>query len=218
MKKLVIVSDTHNQISQLKIPDGDIFIHCGDWTMLGQQPEMIKFGKFIRKLPHPIKILIPGNHDLTTDIEHLKYHEDYLKWLNLDEKTTLLINEAVVIDGFNILASSFVNPIGNPWRRWGFEMSEKKQKEFYDSIQGKVDIVITHAPPYGISDEANYGSKALLEFTERVKPRYHFFGHCHDGYTGQGGTFKDGTWHINASSCTRQYIAINPPVEIYYYD
>jgi len=30
--KVVVFSDTHNLHEELKIPDGDILIHCGDFT------------------------------------------------------------------------------------------------------------------------------------------------------------------------------------------
>jgi Icc-related predicted phosphoesterase len=213
MHKIVVVSDTHNQLSQMDIPNGDILIHCGDWTMLGEQPEMIKFGSALRKLPHKYKIVIPGNHDLTTDITHPKSHKDWYKWLKPDKNTTVLINEYTQIAGIHIYATSLINPIGNPWRRWGYEKSEEDQQKRYSLINQPIDIVISHAPPYGLRDEANYGSQALKEMVERVQPKYHFFGHCHDGY---GITETETTTYVNASSCTRSYIAKNKPIEVEY--
>lgn len=45
-----------------------------------------------------------------------------------------------------------------------------------------IDILITHAPPYGIHDGADLchqGFRALLSFMDRYKPRYLIHGHTH---------------------------------------
>ena len=57
---------------------------------------------------------------------------------------------------------------------------------------GRVDILITHVPPYGILDTVNSrlarpewagrhaGSKAILQYIRRYQPRYVFCGHIHE--------------------------------------
>ncbi len=211
MTKIVIISDTHNQLSQIKVPDGDILIHCGDWTMLGEPKELFKFGRDLNKLPHKHKIVIPGNHDITLDKTHPKFNKNYLKQLNFDGRTTLLIGEADTIEGISFLGISLISEIFNPYRRWGFESSLRRRKEFYENINISPTILITHSPPLGILDGHGYGCEALTEFVERVKPKYHIFGHCHEGY---GTLVKDGTTYINASTCNRQYLPNNKPVVI----
>ena len=45
-----------------------------------------------------------------------------------------------------------------------------------------LDILITHAPPYGIHDEVDVchlGFQALLTFMKRFRPRYLLHGHVH---------------------------------------
>ena len=45
-----------------------------------------------------------------------------------------------------------------------------------------LDILITHAPPYGIHDGKDLphrGFKAFLRFLDQYKPRYHIHGHTH---------------------------------------
>lgn len=204
--KLVIISDTHSQLSQVKVPDGDILIHCGDWTYLGEQQEIIKFGRDIRKLPHKHKILIPGNHDLTFDPRHPKFHADRLKWLKPDDRTQVVINSTVEVEGLKIFCTSLIPKIGE----WAFGYPEMCKKALYDTIE-KVDIVISHGPPLGIMDEANYGCPVLLDLVERVKPRFHFFGHCHAGY-GKVSTYD--TLFINASVCDRAYKPTQKPTVI----
>ena len=56
-----------------------------------------------------------------------------------------------------------------------------------------VDVLITHAPPYGILDRdgsIHYGSNELLSRVTAVRPRIHLFGHIHkaNGLEESGGT------------------------------
>jgi Icc-related predicted phosphoesterase len=86
-------------------------------------------------------------------------------------------------------------------------------------IPAGVDILMTHGPPRGIldgvtrfnedlypSDESLFtkhlGCEALLEALGRVKPRFHVFGHIHEGY---GIVEKNGTTFINAAIMDGQY-------------
>jgi len=213
--KIVCLSDTHNQLNQIKIPKGDILIVAGDWTYFGHQNELQKFGNHLRKLPHDTKLIIPGNHDITLDEKHTLYHKDAISWIKLDRNTILGINEIVTIRNLRILCVSYINPIGL-YNRWGFERDEQAQSDFYNKIkthdmilEGPVDIVVSHSPPFGIMDEENYGSRPLLEFIQQVRPKYHIFGHCHDGH---GKQIIDGITYINSASCTREYKATNKPI------
>lgn len=206
MTRLVIISDTHCQLSQVKVPDGDILIHCGDWTYFGHQPELLKFGRDLRKLPHKHKIIIPGNHDLTLDFWHEKFHKDTRKWLNLDDRSHLLINSQVELEGLVFFGSPMIPKIGS----WAFGYSELKKQSIYDKLD-KVDVLITHGPPLGIMDEAGYGCPVLLDFVNRIKPRIHCFGHCHEGY---GKVSTSDTLFVNASTCDRSYKPTQKPVVV----
>jgi predicted phosphodiesterase len=61
--RLVFASDTHGLHDVLAVPDGDVFIHCGDLTNTGELSEIREVGKWLRRLPHRHKIVIAGNHD-----------------------------------------------------------------------------------------------------------------------------------------------------------
>lgn len=67
--RVVCMSDTHSLTPYIKfdIPDGDIFIHAGDFTKCGQLEEVVEFNNWIGKLPHRHKIVIAGNHELSFD-------------------------------------------------------------------------------------------------------------------------------------------------------
>lgn len=47
--RIVCMSDTHSMTPHIKfdIPQGDIFIHAGDFTRCGQQEEVIEFSEWI---------------------------------------------------------------------------------------------------------------------------------------------------------------------------
>ena len=66
--RCVVMSDTHNAVSTpahaALVPDGDIFIHCGDFTIDGTVEEVTTFNKWLGYLPHRYKVVVAGNHDL----------------------------------------------------------------------------------------------------------------------------------------------------------
>ena len=54
------------------IPDGDVFLHTGDFTYkkskgLNQMEQVIQFNDWLGTLPHKHKIVIAGNHDFSFD-------------------------------------------------------------------------------------------------------------------------------------------------------
>lgn len=67
--RFVCMSDTHSLVRNIMfdIPDGDVFIHAGDFTKCGQKEEVTAFNKWLKTLPHRHKIVIAGNHELSFD-------------------------------------------------------------------------------------------------------------------------------------------------------
>jgi 3',5'-cyclic AMP phosphodiesterase CpdA len=63
--RFVCISDTHEKLEELlpKIPDGDVLIHCGDFTNFGETEQILKFNNELGTLPHKYKIVIAGNHE-----------------------------------------------------------------------------------------------------------------------------------------------------------
>eukprot|EP00730_Choanoeca_flexa_P013910 TRINITY_DN5868_c0_g1_i1.p1 TRINITY_DN5868_c0_g1~~TRINITY_DN5868_c0_g1_i1.p1 ORF type:complete len:323 (+),score=35.40 TRINITY_DN5868_c0_g1_i1:3-971(+) len=64
--RLVCISDTHEREVK-NIPDGDVLIHAGDFTLRGSPAKVKEFNDFIARQPHKHKVVIAGNHDLTFD-------------------------------------------------------------------------------------------------------------------------------------------------------
>ena len=71
------------------------------------------------------------------------------------------------------------------------------------------DILVTHNPPLEIGDSPRRaGCPDLLKRVCEVKPKYHLYGHTHEGY----GTYnKNGIQFINAAL---QNATLNKPIVI----
>ncbi|XP_050708901.1 metallophosphoesterase domain-containing protein 1-like isoform X2 [Eriocheir sinensis] len=245
MLRFVCMSDTHCLTShlQFEIPDGDVFVHAGDFTRCGSASEVEEFNSWIGALPHKHKIVIAGNHELSFDpkftggasikqhhktahtgdglineIPDLGMERDDLKAAVAQENTIDLITNAVYLQD-QALTLCGIKLYGTPWQpefcNWAFNVPRGKQcLEKWDAIPEDTDILITHTPPVGHGDLCCTGVRAgcveLLNTVQtRVKPKYHLFGHIHEGY----GVTSDGKIiFINASTCNINYVPINPPI------
>ena len=67
--RFVCISDTHNRHEKLKLPDGDILLHAGDFTWQGTEGEVENFCNFLKSIKDKYKhiVVIAGNHELTFD-------------------------------------------------------------------------------------------------------------------------------------------------------
>lgn len=95
--RILVLSDTHSALPdptnkpELKfshrLPEADVAIHCGDLTLCGKIDEHKRALALLKSLPAPIKIVIPGNHDMTLDSVYL-FQNPYLHGWNRphDEK------------------------------------------------------------------------------------------------------------------------------------
>lgn len=62
--KILHISDTHGCHHRLRdLPDADILVHSGDFTMNGSEQEAIDFLNWFCDLDYRHKIFICGNHD-----------------------------------------------------------------------------------------------------------------------------------------------------------
>lgn len=209
--KFVAISDTHNRLADLKIPDADVLIHAGDATMQGRPHELEWFNEELGKLPHPIKIFVPGNHDKLAERDPGEAARI------LTNVTHYLVDELVSIEGISIYGSPWQPRFGYGWAFNANRGSDIRSK--WDQIPTNTDILITHGPPFGVGDQVglppwveNAGCQDLLEAIQRIGIKYHVSGHIHEGY----GARKVGeTTYINASSVDERYEASNRPIVFY---
>ena len=156
--KILQISDTHNLHQQLTtLPAADVIVHCGDFTDDGTEKEVLDFLNWFIDLPYKYKIFVTGNHDLCLwDAKDIK---------NLPDNMFFLQDRGVTIDGITFFGIAY-------------DHSESL-------IPNDTDIVITHEPPIMILDQSSgrhWGNAPLFKRMMDVKPRYHLFGHAHEGY------------------------------------
>ena len=162
--RIVHISDTHNRHRQLtKLPEGDVIVHSGDFTMAGTEAEALDFMEWFCDLPYRHKVFIAGNHDFCLRGASLE---------GLDENCHYLCNSGVRIDG--------VKFYGVPMF---FEdaISGRAGNDFMN-IPADTDVLVTHQPPEDIldlSDEIHYGDSVLWRRVTLVRPKLHLFGHIH---------------------------------------
>lgn len=53
----------------LRVPNGDVFIHCGDFLLRSKIQRSYKILDFLEELPHKYKIIVAGNHDVLCDLD-----------------------------------------------------------------------------------------------------------------------------------------------------
>ena len=184
--KLVLLSDTHN--TQPNVPNGDVLIHCGDLSNMGTFVELRDQIEWLDSLPHKNKILIAGNHDY--GLEKLPMRDEVLIGTSL----TYLENEGTEIEGVKFWGS----PINPPFMNWAFQ---PPRFDWRRAIPEDVEVLITHAPPFGILDSnhifSSIGCPNLLEAVRGLKKlRLHIFGHVHEN---TGTKLIDGVTFINCA-------------------
>lgn len=205
--KIWAISDTHAQHRSLKIPDNiDTVIHAGDSTnyydWLKNQPEFEDFLDWFKNLPIKNKVLIAGNHDCWAT---KKYNVDRVKELGIH----YLEHEYLELEGKLIFGSPYTPNFGT----WHFMKDRSKLGKYWESLNDKIDILVTHGPPKTILDlshnimhQLEYcGDGALFKAVLRNKPKYHIFGHIHDSedcYNKGTRNYNNETIFMNVSCVT----------------
>jgi len=211
--KIVATSDTHEKHWGLKVPEGDVFIHAGDFTMIGEPQWVDAFNLWLGMLPHKHKIVVAGNHDRSFDIDPmhaLAFGKERLT------NATYLLNTGIEIDGKKFWGSPYTPFFSSDF--WKFSYDHAEGKEIWEQIPEGLDVLITHGPANRILDKTLEGDYAgchdlMMRFKEmKEPPKHHFFGHIHEAY---GKRKVEETIHYNVSSVDRTYkMRENPCMEI----
>lgn len=207
--KIVCLSDTHSRQEDLNVPDGDLLIHAGDFTMRGSEQEVRDFNTWLGTLPHRHKVVIAGNHDWA--LARYPYTRDLIT------NAIYLENSGCTIEGLKIWGS----PATPNFFDWAFNYARGGQlRRIWEAIPDDIDILVTHGPAHGILDEPariipfdgwsskHVGCEDLLDVIQKHPPRLHVFGHIHEGagfkYVKHG---DKTTLHVNASALDKDYHA-----------
>lgn len=206
--RVIAISDTHGLHRKVQVPDGDILIHAGDFTNVGELEQVEDFNDWLGELPHKYKIVIAGNHDLS--LERAAHVTEPML-----TNCMYLRDSGLEIEGLKLW--------GSPWTPffhsdyWVFhKRGYKAMYEHWQQLPEGLDILITHGPPSRVLDRTMEGDLAGdAGLTQRLvdlekRPRFHFFGHIHEGYGFRVPNYGVKTY--NVSVCTRMYKPTNPPV------
>lgn len=206
--RVVCISDTHGRLEEVSVPDGDVLVCAGDFTMRGEEREIAAFAKVLAGLPHPRKVVIAGNHDFLFE----RAPERGERMLAAVPGLTYLRDAGVEIDGVRFW--------GSPWQPeffdWAFNLPRGEALAArWALVPEDTDVLITHGPPRGILDRTVTGTPVgcddLRAALDRLAPRLHVFGHIHESY---GRLEGPRTTFVNASVCDVRYRASNDPVVV----
>jgi len=207
--RLVLTSDTHSPVRPGDIPDGDVFVHAGDLLRTGYVTEWPAALDWLAALPHKIKLFVPGNHDFHLQVypgpalQDLRRAGVVVVGLpnNPHYETYLLPNK------MSLLGLPYVT--GLP--RWAFNTTEVELCAYLKRV-GRHDVVISHAPVYGILDQVstvNSGITAYRSYLLEHTPLLWVHGHIHECY---GSALVEGCQFYNVAMCNRKYEHANAPV------
>lgn len=173
---ILCISDTHNKHRHYaNLPKADMIIHSGDALYDGTEKEAGDFMDWFEALNIEHKIFVPGNHDIFFERFPVLCKEGM-------PSVKILIHDYIEIEGIKIFGS----PYTPMWKPWAFIYDRKDPaaaRKVWDKIPENLDILITHGPPKNVLDFAHnqhLGCKFLRRAVERIKPKYHIFGHIHE--------------------------------------
>lgn len=209
--KMVCISDTHGMHRQMlhPVPDGDILVHAGDFT-LGFDPEdeTKDFSAWLGELPHPVKIVVAGNHDVGFERDPEKYRSLLLNCYYLE-------NSWVSVMGLKFYGA----PQTPRFMDWAFNVDRGASiAKYWRHIPRNTNVLITHGPAFGKLDTSRHGEDHLgdeeLEkwlTTTRNSVKLHVFGHIHGGYG-----LRANQWltRVNAAICNEAYRPVNQPIVV----
>ncbi|ULU05630.1 hypothetical protein L5515_014057 [Caenorhabditis briggsae] len=232
--RFVCIGCTHGEQMDLsKLPPGDVLLVAGDFTSCGLPNEVHSFNKLLGKLKYAYKVVIGGNHECTFDDTFLKLNKEsepkemalkqaMLSAIHSDSKGGIsakeLLSNAIYLED-NVIELFGITIYGTPWQpkvdNWAFNLSRGQSLlDKWNMIPTGVDVLLTHTPPLGHGDMMNNGQRMgcvelLNTVFKRVRPKYHVFGHIHEGY----GCTTDGyTKFINCCQCNENLDVKNEPV------
>ena len=188
--RVVVTADTHD--CQPHLLAGDVLIHAGDLTTDGTVDQVSAAAAWLRAQPHSVKLVVAGNHDRA-----LEHRRDLLAGL------TYLQDCGVVVGGMRFWGS----PWTPPWQNFAFMQEASERRAAWDKIPKGLDVLITHGPPMDVLDRTisgvHVGCPLLYTAVQAQMPRFHVFGHIHEGFgrarLGQTDCFNVSFVALNAS-------------------
>ncbi|KAH7884678.1 Metallo-dependent phosphatase-like protein [Phlebopus sp. FC_14] len=201
--RFVCISDTHSQT--FPVPAGDVLLHSGDLSILGRYEHLKVTMDWLGSLPHAVKIIIAGNHDLPLHKDW--YEREFRRFHGLRKEDPTVVRELVDsaanrrrgivylqdhIHSFRTKEGGREWTVyGFPWQPyfggWAFNYHAEEAQGLVSNIP-EVDILLTHGPPHMVLDETlhkhHVGCPALYAHLSKMSnpPLLHCFGHIHEDH------------------------------------
>jgi uncharacterized protein len=166
MVRIAFATDIHGRRDIMdwlreRMKDCDLALIGGDIDDYGLTLDILAFTE------NTNTVVVLGNHD-------------YPIAQASDKKYKGLHGDTIKINGIKIGGLSGSLPVGG----WPFEVSESEYKLLLKKI-GKVDILLTHNPPYDTRCDITYrqehvGSKEIRDYIKKKTPKLVFCGHIHE--------------------------------------
>jgi Calcineurin-like phosphoesterase len=191
--RILILSDTHSlkpfdssdtqHAFRSPLPKADLLLHAGDLTLSGKALEYQAQLEMLSEHPAELKIVIPGNHDITLDESYYATHQ----WKHPKPEDLVVIREmwtgnaareagiVLMEEGiqsfelrngakFTLYASAYTPEFcdysfGYPRNEDRFNPPSAAQRLLGRGAANpvpshpQVDIMLTHGPPFGILDQ-----------------------------------------------------------------
>jgi Icc-related predicted phosphoesterase len=189
-----IVNEIVSPDSASRFADVDLVLGCGDLPYYYLE-------SVVDRLKKPL-FYVRGNH--ASEIEYSHKGNRRGPWGATDLHRKVVHTNALLIAGFEgslrYRPGPFQYSQGEMWRM----VFALLPRLLWNRIKhGRaLDILVTHAPPWGIHDQPDLphqGFKAIRWLLKYVKPSYHFHGHIHR-YSEESPvqTRYENTWVINS--------------------
>ena len=180
-----------------KLKEYDLILSSGDLKA--------SYLSFIVTVAHAPVLYVHGNHDTGYD-------------LYPPEGCDCIDDQIVVYNGIRILGlGGCVRYHPGKYQYTEAQMRRRIARLRYRLWRlGGVDLVVTHAPPYGVGDAedpAHRGFRALLELVEKYQPQYLIHGHVHLTY----GTDRTRVRHLGSTqviNASERYVLDLPDREV----
>lgn len=196
--KILHLSDTHGKHRDLSVlPDADVIVHSGDFTMHGSEAEAYDFMDWFCGLSYRYKLFIAGNHD------SCMYGAQAVE--GLPAGVHYICGSGVSVGGLLFYGVPMFMQ----------DCIDGRYDRLLAEIPAGVDVLVTHSPSLGVFDGSEPGVAAsgcgdalLWRRVIELKPQCHLFGHYH-GTCGVG--VFCGTTFSNAAVLDNDYRLVRGP-------
>lgn len=238
MTKFCSISDLHGNLD-VRLKPCDVLLICGDIVPPEYQSNLSYSKKWFKDtfIPWCLKrdcqkvVFIAGNHDKFLAQKEAELFI-LLEKLDPEKKIEYLGTNNTFKSEMKLICGKLI--YGTPWcsifGNWSFMSRHEEQTEMYSGIikflngnNLKIDIVLSHDAPYGVSDvldrdnpwdnTTHCGNVALKNFLTVTQPKYNVHGHLHS--TNHEVEYLGNTTVVNTSIMDDRY---NMKYKPYYFE